>query len=362
MTFLQTLIGLHAPLQLEIGLRLLVALTVTSGAALALRRFGAPDDAASAHRVLSVALLGTFAAPIIATTLPALPVPYDLPGSLVRIDNAPHMGSWRLPLANILGASAASASSDAFPGPGPLAWLALAWLSGASILGMRQAVGIARLRWRHRAASLPVPSRVLRLVDEARLGSGITRPVRVAITDAYDVPLTFGSRPAVILLPVDCLAWSDQTIVAALRHELSHVVRRDWYWQVVGLGACTLFWFHPLVWRMAREQRRAAEFAADADVLEGGTRPSTYARALLEVAMGQSSVATHPRTSVGLCPASTLEHRIAALAARRTFARGLPGKPLVLILIAVVVATGVAAPVYSAGCHADALAASETAK
>lgn len=357
MTFLQSLIGLHAPLQLEIGVRVLVALTVIAGAALILRRFGALNDPMAAHRVLSVALLSTFIVPVVATTLPLLPLPYDLPTGLARIDNAPHMGPWRLPLAHVLGASTASASTNAFPGPGPLAWLSLVWLSGALLLGMRQAVGIARLH-RRRAAARPAPSRLVELVDQARIGVAMNRRVLVAITDAYEVPVTFGLRPAVVLLPTGCLTWSDQTVVAALRHELAHVARRDWLWQVVGLLACALFWFHPLVWLVAREQRRTAEVAADADAVVAGTRPSTYARALLEVAIGQSSATAHGRASVALSPASTLERRIAALDGLRSSRRYL-GRYLVLGVIAVVVATGLSAPVHSAGCHADALAASE---
>ena len=367
MTFLQTLIGLHAPLQLEIGLRVALALGVIALAALGLRRAGASRDPVAAHRVLSVALLGMLATPLIAVTLPTLPVAYDLPQGFAHVDNPPHMGPIRLTLASLLGADGAAATSRAFRGPGPLAWLAAAWLVGAVGLGMRQAAGFARLRRRGFAGetskSDSAPTRIERLARRAGSGLDLRAPIRVAVSDAYAVPLTFGWFRPVVLLPEASAGWSDATVVAALRHELSHVSRRDWFWQVVGLVACTLFWFHPLVWWVAREQRRMAELAADADVVGQGIRPSTYARALLEVATGQAGrpgrrPLAHPRATVALSPASTLEHRIAALAARREQRRGAVGV-LLVVLVGVIVATAVSAPVYAAGCHADALKGSQ---
>lgn len=94
-------------------------------------------------------------------------------------------------------------------------------------------------------------------------------------------PSTFGLT---VLLPPDCIQWSDQKITAVLAHERSHVVHRDCYilW-LARLHAC-IFWFNPFAWWLQRRLAVLSETISDEAALQAlGDRPA-YAEILLEFA------------------------------------------------------------------------------
>jgi len=94
-------------------------------------------------------------------------------------------------------------------------------------------------------------------------------------------PATFGS---IILLPPECLEWSEQKLAAVMSHERSHVQRKDCYvlW-LARLYAC-VFWINPLAWWMQSRLAALAETTSDdAAVAALGDRPA-YAEVLLEIA------------------------------------------------------------------------------
>ena len=76
------------------------------------------------------------------------------------------------------------------------------------------------------------------------------------------MPLVWGIVRPVIVLPVASRPWSAARLRTVLLHELIHVQRRDLLAQVMAQAACCLYWFHPLAWIAAREQRRNANAPA----------------------------------------------------------------------------------------------------
>ncbi|HTQ06498.1 MAG TPA: penicillin-binding transpeptidase domain-containing protein [Polyangiaceae bacterium] len=142
--------------------------------------------------------------------------------------------------------------------------LVFVWLSGAALLLLRLALGLARIRrWVRKAER----------VDAT-----------VSVSEAVDTPVVVGLFAPRILLPPASRGWSDERRRTILLHELAHVRRRDGLALFVGQLACALHWFQPLAWLALRQLRRECEFAADEDVLRAGVRASSYAEHLLAVA------------------------------------------------------------------------------
>lgn len=95
-------------------------------------------------------------------------------------------------------------------------------------------------------------------------------------------------RPA-ILLPQGARHWDSFHRQTVLLHELAHVRRRDCLWQQIAGLACALFWFHPLVWRVAARMCREQELACDDLALSAGIDRRAYADLLLHAAQNAAS-------------------------------------------------------------------------
>ena len=70
------------------------------------------------------------------------------------------------------------------------------------------------------------------LIDEAVADSGVTRPVRVALSETVLAPMTWGWRHPFVLLPAEAASWPADRRRAALMHELAHVARNDYLTQL----------------------------------------------------------------------------------------------------------------------------------
>jgi membrane carboxypeptidase/penicillin-binding protein PbpC len=87
------------------------------------------------------------------------------------------------------------------------------------------------------------------------------------------------------VLPADAPGWSAEDLALTLLHERAHISRRDVPKQWAASIVCTLYWFNPLAWIVARTMATDREHAVDALVLERGARASSYAALLVRVAV-----------------------------------------------------------------------------
>jgi beta-lactamase regulating signal transducer with metallopeptidase domain len=118
-------------------------------------------------------------------------------------------------------------------------------------------------------------------VADSRLRLDVRREVRLFSSAAVNVPMTWGFRRPVILLPAAAECWSRDERRMALRHELAHVRSGDWAFGLAARFACALYWFHPGAWWVARSLRRDAERVADDRVISSGVARSDYAELLI---------------------------------------------------------------------------------
>ncbi len=123
-------------------------------------------------------------------------------------------------------------------------------------------------------------------MNDVRRTLVIARPVRLLTSDAIETPLTGGwPRPAV-LLPSVAESWSADRRRLVVQHELVHVARGDGLRRLAWRMVSALYWFHPLARIAARQAALAVEQACDETVVGLGTRPSLYARHLMDIAGG----------------------------------------------------------------------------
>jgi beta-lactamase regulating signal transducer with metallopeptidase domain len=202
------------------------------------------------------------------------------------------------------------------------------WLywSGVALVMLRTLVARVRLVVvRRRAMKLSTPLWRARL-REAGDATGIpTDTVRLLMSSQAPVPVTWGVRRPVILLPRTAVRWTADRLQAVLRHELSHVRARDAAMRLTARIACALFWFHPGAWWLARRLEADAEEACDDRVLLSGIRASDYAEWLAASTPGAKPL----QAAMAFSRRSSLRARLAAVTdTRRRIS--VPGRRAVL--------------------------------
>lgn len=228
---------------------------------------------------------------------------------------------------------------------GSLGFQSLAGALAVSILLLvRLCVSVARLS-RLRTGSRPAPAEWQELFDEHRRRLGIARPVRLAVSNSVTVPITFGWRRPMVLIPEAALGWGEQPLREALVHELSHVRRGDWPIQMIARAACAVHWLDPFVWLLCRRLLLEAELACDDQVLRAGTGAEGYAERLVALAREVGTTSRRPASTVAFARPSGLASRVAAIldSGRR---RGGPGRLAVVgVTVAALILLLVVAPV-----------------
>ena len=149
----------------------------------------------------------------------------------------------------------------------------------------------------------------------ARIGAalGLRRPVLLLATLRTRVPLTWGTRSPIVLLPADAHRWPEERREAVLVHELAHVARGDALGHNVARLAAALYWGNPLVWLALRMMRSERERACDDLVLATGTRASSYATDLLEIARAMNGGTYQAAAALAMARPSELEGRLVAI-------------------------------------------------
>ena len=138
---------------------------------------------------------------------------------------------------------------------------------------------------------------------------GVRRPVELRVSNSCSVPMTFGWRKPVILVPRDCLISSDRIERdAILIHELTHIVNDDFFWQVMTQCMATLYWIHPLAWFVRRETEILRERICDQFCSQSLGRDA-YAMALVRIVARSAHV---PTNALGMATAqrSSLRRRL----------------------------------------------------
>ena len=197
------------------------------------------------------------------------------------------------------------------------------WLIGMLLVASRIVVGLQGIHQLEGQSTLVMSGGLGEQTHAAQQALGCKRAIRVRVADAdapIFMPLTWGWRRPVVLLPTDAETWPPLRQQAVLLHEVAHVARGDWWMQLIAQVTCALFWFHPLVWRAARSMREESERATDDRVLAAGVRATDYGECLLEFVrlLGATKRESTKREStmkltIGMARPSSMEQRLRAL-------------------------------------------------
>jgi beta-lactamase regulating signal transducer with metallopeptidase domain len=275
-------------------------------------------SAATRHLVWSLAIASVLVLPAASLLVPewavvvhTMPVSAPASPTLPLVEGLPDAGG--------MSAAPAPLPADAGqkPGESPAQGLSsVAIASGVYAAGVVvMLIQLAMQRWKvRRFARLAVgvdAADWVRLFSECAGSMGVSRPVRLLRSREHNIPVTFGTRHPTIVIPAIADTWTEDRRRAVLLHELAHVARYDCLTQMLAVAACTVYWFHPASWWIARRLRIERELACDDRVIAAGTEARDYAGHLLEIAY---SFGGHraPALAVSMARRNQLEGRMLA--------------------------------------------------
>ena len=163
--------------------------------------------------------------------------------------------------------------------------ITIAWISGASLVGLFSIVRFMIFMRLICRRTCETPPEVARCVERLNQRLGLQRQVGVRVVECLIGPAVYGLWKPIILLPQAIIAGrTEQQLEPLLAHEMVHVRRGDLWLAMIQSLACTVGWFHPLVWLASRQVTIESERCCDEETIALlRCKPATYARSLLDV-------------------------------------------------------------------------------
>lgn len=204
------------------------------------------------------------------------------PSKAAEAASVPHIEAFVLELPGL--PSAAPANYWATVAETLEAWhpvIVALWLPGFLFFLLRLAGGlhyVHRLRT-HRVR--PAPDEWQERLRALAARAGHTRPVRLLESALVQVPMALGHFKPLILLPVGLANHlTPAEVEAVLAHELAHIARRDWLFNLLQTLLEAVFYFHPAVWWMSATIRAERENCCDDTAVALTGNRLTYAKTL----------------------------------------------------------------------------------
>lgn len=192
-----------------------------------------------------------------------------------------------------------------------LTWLlGTVYLAGLTILFASRLWNGYRLRRLIQFGSQPSPEFAAAL-DGLRRELNVRRCELVVIPGIASPATVYWLNPLIVYPEVCHRPERLAEFIHIMRHELTHIVRRDYLVSSVMDAICVLLFFHPAVWAARRRLRTERELACDRAVVESCPEErADYAASLAQfVRMGLTARSLHSDVQFA-APASLLGRRI----------------------------------------------------
>ncbi len=156
------------------------------------------------------------------------------------------------------------------------------WLFGFALFLMRLLLQVGQVYYLKNRMNFPTDEYWTELKDALCQKAGIARTIGLVESAMVRTPVVIGHLKPLILFPVGLINRLDPTEVSAiLAHEIAHVMRQDYLFNLLQSVVETIFYYHPAVWWLSAAMRREREMATDALAISLTGSSVHYAKALV---------------------------------------------------------------------------------
>lgn len=176
--------------------------------------------------------------------------------------------------------------------------IATLWLMGMVFFLLRLLGGLAYIQQLRSQRTQYLPEDWELVLEELRVRLNLRIPVQLLESAKVLSPIVIGHFKPIILLPVGLVnQLSVDQVEAVLAHELAHIARHDYLWNILQSVVEVLLYFNPAVWWIAGVVRNERENCCDDIAVQISGDSLVYAHALVRLQEIQHS---SPRMAMAL--------------------------------------------------------------
>lgn len=163
-------------------------------------------------------------------------------------------------------------------------WLLFIWLSGAVLFTIKLLGSYVYLQWITRSNKLHHNPYLKKQLDLILLKLNTSQSIQIFESHYISGPMMIGILKPIILFPIGLVnQLSTEEIESILSHELAHVKRYDFLFNLIQSVIEIIFYYHPAIWWISANIRAEREFACDQLVVNHFNNPVNYARLLVRL-------------------------------------------------------------------------------
>lgn len=163
------------------------------------------------------------------------------------------------------------------------------WVLGMILLIVRLIGGFIYSRRLRSYQILKLDSQWVHKIDEFASKLQLRRKVEAFFSPLVSGPMTLGTIKPIILFPIAAFTGlSTKDVEAIIAHELAHVLRHDYFFNIIQSIVEILYFYHPVVWIISTQIRNERENSCDNIAVELTGDKVAYVRALAQVQINQA--------------------------------------------------------------------------
>ena len=158
------------------------------------------------------------------------------------------------------------------------------WFMGLLVMALKMLGGLAYVQRLKHYQAKPLGLRWQNKLQELQQKLNFTKPVALLESLQVKVPVAIGYLKPVILVPVGAVnGLTEKQVEAILAHELAHIYRHDYLFNLVQSIVETIFFYHPAMWWISANVRAERENCCDDIALNLCGDSIAFAGALAEL-------------------------------------------------------------------------------
>jgi beta-lactamase regulating signal transducer with metallopeptidase domain len=162
--------------------------------------------------------------------------------------------------------------------------IVLVWIMGVALFVLKLLGGISYVYYLRSRLNFPADEYWIETLDKLKNKVGVKQSIDLLESALTRTPMVVGHLKPMILFPIGAInKLSPTEVEAILAHEIAHVMRKDFIFNILQSVVEALFYYHPAVWVISSTIRNERENCCDDVAIEICGNSMDYAKALVMV-------------------------------------------------------------------------------